>query len=59
MSQELWRPTLNGTTALERLQSDKGFDTYSLLHQWSVNNPGEVWSRAWDDNKVIGSLTFL
>jgi len=55
MSQELWRPTLNGTTALERLQSDKGFETYSLLHQWSVNNPGEFWSRAWDDNKVIGS----
>lgn len=55
MSQELWKPTLTGTTALEKLQSDKGFETYSSLHQWSVNNPGEFWSRAWDDNKVIGS----
>jgi acetoacetyl-CoA synthetase len=55
MSQELWKPTLTGTTALERLQSDKGFESYSSLHQWSVNNPGEFWSRAWDDNKVIGS----
>jgi acetoacetyl-CoA synthetase len=55
MSQELWKPTLNGTTALEQLQSDKGFGSYSSLHQWSVNNPGEFWSRAWDDNKVIGS----
>jgi len=55
MSQELWKPTLTGTTALEKLQSDKGFETYSSLHQWSVNNPGEFWSRAWDDNEVIGS----
>jgi len=55
MSQELWKPALNGTTALERLQSDKGFDSYSSLHQWSVNNPGDFWSRAWDDNSVIGS----
>jgi acetoacetyl-CoA synthetase len=55
MSQELWKPTLSGTTALERLQSDKGFGSYSSLHQWSVDNPGEFWSRAWDDNKVIGT----
>jgi acetoacetyl-CoA synthetase len=55
MSQELWKPTLTGTTALERLQSDKGFESYSSLHDWSVKNPGEFWSRAWDDNKVIGS----
>jgi acetoacetyl-CoA synthetase len=55
MSQELWKPTLTGTTALEKLQSDKGFESYSSLHQWSVNNPGEFWSRVWDDNSVIGS----
>ena len=55
MSQELWKPTLTGTTALERLQSDKGFESYSALHQWSVKNPGQFWSRAWDDNSVIGS----
>ena len=55
MSQELWKPTLNGTTALEKLQSDKGYESYSALHQWSVNNPGDFWSRAWDDNSVIGS----
>ena len=55
MSQELWKPTLTGTTALERLQSDKGIGSYSSLHQWSVNNPGDFWSRAWDDNQVIGT----
>jgi acetoacetyl-CoA synthetase len=55
MSQELWKPTLNGTSALEKLQSDKGFESYSALHQWSVNNPGDFWSRVWDDNSVIGS----
>ncbi len=54
MSQELWRPILNGDTALEKLQSDKGFNSYSSLHEWSVNNPGDFWSRAWDDNHLIG-----
>ena len=52
--EKLWEPTLRGNTAIERLQSDKGFDSYSLLHEWSVKNPGEFWSRAWDDNHLLG-----
>ena len=55
MIEKLWEPTLTGHSAIERLQSEKGFDSYSSLHQWSVKNPGEFWSRAWDDNHVIGS----
>ena len=55
MTEKLWQPTLHGDTALERLQSDKGFDSYASLHQWSVDNPGDFWSRAWDDNQVIGT----
>ena len=55
MTEKLWQPTLQGKTALERLQSDKGFDSYASLHQWSVDNPGDFWSRAWDDNQVIGT----
>ena len=54
MIQKLWEPTLNGDTAIEKLQTEKGFDTYAALHQWSIKNPGEFWSRAWDDNHVIG-----
>ena len=54
MIEKLWEPTLRGNTAVERLQADKGFDSYSLLHEWSVKNPGEFWSRAWDDNHLIG-----
>ena len=54
MIQKLWEPTLNGDTAIEKLQTEKGFDTYAALHRWSVKNPGEFWSRAWDDNHVIG-----
>ena len=54
MIQKLWEPTLNGDTAIEKLQVEKGFDAYTTLHQWSVKNPGEFWSRAWDDNHVIG-----
>jgi len=54
MIQKLWEPTLNGDTAIEKLQVEKGFDTYAALHRWSVKNPGEFWSRAWDDNHIIG-----
>jgi acetoacetyl-CoA synthetase len=54
MMEKLWEPTLRGNTAIERLQSDKGFDSYSSLHEWSVKNPGEFWSRAWDDNHLLG-----
>ena len=55
MIQKLWEPTLSGDTAIEKLQTEKGFDSYTSLHQWSVKNPGEFWSRAWDDNQVIGT----
>lgn len=55
MIEHLWQPTLRGDTAIEKLQADKGFESYSALHQWSVKNPGEFWSRAWDDNSVIGT----
>ena len=58
MSQELWKPILDGTTALEKLQADLGFNTYSALHEWSVKNPGEFWSRAWDDINVIAEILF-
>ena len=54
MIEKLWEPTLSGDTAIEKLQADKGFDSYAALHQWSIENPGEFWSRAWDDNHVIG-----
>ncbi len=54
MIEKLWEPTLNGETAIEKLLVEKGFDSYATLHQWSVKNPGEFWSHAWDDNNVIG-----
>jgi len=55
MNQKLWEPKLTGTTAVEKLQSSLGFNTYSELHRWSVNTPGEFWSRAWDETEIIGS----
>ncbi len=54
MNQKLWQPTLNGKTAIEKLQSKRGFDSYSELHDWSIKNPGEFWAQAWDDCEVIG-----
>ncbi len=54
MNQKLWQPVLNGMTAIEKLQSEHGFDSYSKLHDWSIKNPGEFWAKAWDDCEVIG-----
>ena len=55
MNQKLWEPALSGDSAVEKLQRDLGFNSYSELHTWSITNPGEFWSRAWDDNEIIGS----
>ena len=55
MNQKLWEPALTGDSAIEKLQGDLGFSSYSQLHTWSITSPGEFWSRAWDDNEIIGS----
>jgi acetoacetyl-CoA synthetase len=55
MNQKLWEPRLTGDTAIEKLQRELGFSTYSQLHSWSITNPGEFWSRAWDDNEITGN----
>ncbi len=55
MNQKLWEPELTGNSAIEKLQNLKGIPTYKALHQWSIDNPGEFWSQAWDDLGVIGS----
>jgi acetoacetyl-CoA synthetase len=54
MSQRLWQPSLSGTTAVEKLQQEHGFASYSELHNWSIKNPGEFWAKAWDDCGVLG-----
>jgi hypothetical protein len=36
MIEKLWEPTLRGDTAIEKLQSDKGFDSYSSLHGMTI-----------------------
>lgn len=54
MIEKLWQPHLTGETAIEKLQLALGFESYSDLHQWSIKNPGDFWSRAWDDCGVMG-----
>ena len=49
----LWQPTNAGATALGKLEREKNLD-YWGLHRWSVEHPGEFWSRAWDDLGLIG-----
>jgi acetoacetyl-CoA synthetase len=55
MNQKLWEPHLSGDSAVEKLQAEKGFTSYQELHAWSIENPGEFWSKAWDDLEVVGS----
>ena len=55
MNQKLWEPQLTGSSAIEKLQAEMGFKSYSELHSWSIHNPGEFWSRAWNDLEIIGS----
>lgn len=50
----LWQPKDPKDTALGRLQTEKNLDYWSL-HKWSIENPGEFWSKAWDDLGLIGS----
>ena len=55
MNQKLWEPQLTGNSAIEKLQAEKGFDSYDQLHSWSINNPGQFWSQAWNDLEIVGS----
>ena len=50
----LWNPSNPNATALGKLQAEKNLDYWSL-HKWSIENPGEFWSTAWDGLGLIGS----
>ena len=51
---KLWTPKPDPSSPLLRLLKDKGLQDYFELHRWSINNPGEFWSRAWDDLGIQG-----
>jgi acetoacetyl-CoA synthetase len=49
----LFQPSKPQETALGKLEREKKTD-YWGLHKWSIENPDEFWSRAWDDLNLIG-----
>jgi acetoacetyl-CoA synthetase len=49
----LYKPSNPQSTALGKLEREKSTD-YWGLHQWSVEHPGNFWSRAWDDLEIVG-----
>jgi acetoacetyl-CoA synthetase len=51
---ELFKPSNPESSALGKLEREKGTD-YWGLHKWSVENPGDFWSRAWDDLGLVGT----
>ncbi len=54
MTEELWAPKNPESTFLGQLQKSLGFESYAELHSWSINQPGEFWSRAWDELGLLG-----
>lgn len=51
---ELFKPSNPESSALGKLEREKSTD-YWGLHKWSVENPGEFWSHAWDDLGLVGA----
>lgn len=49
----LFQPKNPENSTLGNLEREKNTD-YWGLHKWSIENPGEFWSRAWDDLGLIG-----
>ncbi len=54
MNTKLWEPKDSSDTAVAKLQRQLGFESYDQLHAWSVQNPGDFWSKAWDECQIIG-----
>ena len=50
----LFQPKKPQETALGKLEREMQTD-YWGLHKWSIEQPGEFWSRAWDDLNLIGN----
>ena len=50
----LFQPKNPQETALGKLEREMQTD-YWGLHKWSIEQPGEFWSRAWDDLNLIGN----
>ena len=50
---ELFKPRNPENTALGKLEREKNTD-YWGLHKWSIEHPGDFWSRAWDDLGLVG-----
>lgn len=49
----LFTPENPEVTALGKLERERNTD-YWGLHKWSVERPGEFWSRAWEDLGLLG-----
>lgn len=59
MKNAMWTPKVAEDHPILQLQREKGFADYWELHQWSINEPGEFWSRVWDDVDILGSMGSL
>lgn len=54
MNKPLWSPTVQNDNRILVLQQNLHLNSYWELQKWSVENPGDFWSLAWDDMDVLG-----
>lgn len=55
MSEVLWTPPRDGTTAIERFAARHGFDDYEALWRWSTTDLEGFWAAVWEWCDVIGT----
>jgi acetoacetyl-CoA synthetase len=51
----LWKPPLDGTTAIERFGAAHGHADYDALWEWSVTDLEGFWAAVWDWFGVLGT----
>ncbi|MEI9907761.1 MAG: acetoacetate--CoA ligase [Actinomycetota bacterium] len=62
IDEKIWQPSAESiaTSALTTLSKEvsqsigREIASYDELHRWSIENPGDFWSRVWDDTQIIG-----
>src|SRR5689334_20110782 len=48
MSEVLWTPPRDGSTAIERFMAERGFHDYEPLWRWSITELETFWAEVWD-----------
>ena len=58
MSEQLWQPEAKviADSSVSKLISALNLKDYDSLHQWSINNLDEFWSKVWQLTDIKGEM---